>query len=185
MRGTAIVIALSVFYCGGLLAAEVPSGLAVGERADQFLVKDCTGPAAGKTLCYYCRYGTRPVISLFVREAGADLGKLVEQIDRMVSEHRRERLAAFVVLIADDTRASEQNLRKLAVDHRIQHTPLTIYRDQAARLRDGYRLAPEAAVTLMMWREGNVRVSRGFASTRLEEAEIASFLAAVRRSLSE
>ena len=33
-------------------AAELESGLQVGDRAGAFNVKDCTGPSKGKSLCY-------------------------------------------------------------------------------------------------------------------------------------
>jgi hypothetical protein len=34
------------------LAADVKSGLQVGEQAGAYNVKDCTGPSAGTSLCY-------------------------------------------------------------------------------------------------------------------------------------
>lgn len=33
-------------------AAELRSGLQVGDKAGAFNVKDCTGPSQGKKLCY-------------------------------------------------------------------------------------------------------------------------------------
>lgn len=33
-------------------AAELESGLQVGDAAGPFNVKDCTGPSKGKSLCY-------------------------------------------------------------------------------------------------------------------------------------
>ncbi len=47
---TSMVIAATA--CGALMAAELQSGLQVGEIADAFDVKDITGPNKGKTLCY-------------------------------------------------------------------------------------------------------------------------------------
>ena len=35
-----------------VFAADVKSGLQVGDSAGAYNVKDCTGPNAGKTLCY-------------------------------------------------------------------------------------------------------------------------------------
>ena len=35
-----------------LMAAELKSGLQVGDHAGAFNVKDITGPRAGKSLCY-------------------------------------------------------------------------------------------------------------------------------------
>ena len=34
------------------VAAKLESGLKVGEKAEAFNVKDCTGPNTGKSLCY-------------------------------------------------------------------------------------------------------------------------------------
>jgi hypothetical protein len=34
------------------VAAEIKSGLQVGDSAGAYNVKDCTGPNAGKSLCY-------------------------------------------------------------------------------------------------------------------------------------
>jgi hypothetical protein len=45
-------IALAVATAGVLIAAEVQSGLKVGEHAGAFNVKDITGPNKGKSLCY-------------------------------------------------------------------------------------------------------------------------------------
>lgn len=46
-------VALAALAMGAVaLAAEIKSGLQVGEAAGAYNVKDCTGPAAGTSLCY-------------------------------------------------------------------------------------------------------------------------------------
>jgi hypothetical protein len=45
-------IALAVAACGVLVAADLQSGLQVGDHAGAFNVKDITGPNKGKSLCY-------------------------------------------------------------------------------------------------------------------------------------
>ena len=45
-------MALVVVACGVASAAELQSGLQVGDHAGPFNVKDITGPNAGKSLCY-------------------------------------------------------------------------------------------------------------------------------------
>lgn len=44
--------ALALAACGVVVAAELQSGLQVGESAGAFNVKDITGPNKGKSLCY-------------------------------------------------------------------------------------------------------------------------------------
>jgi hypothetical protein len=46
-------LALAALTVGAVaLAAEIKSGLQVGEHAGAYNVKDITGPNAGKSLCY-------------------------------------------------------------------------------------------------------------------------------------
>jgi hypothetical protein len=46
-------VALAALVVGAVAsAAEIQSGLQVGEHAGAYNVKDCTGPAAGTSLCY-------------------------------------------------------------------------------------------------------------------------------------
>lgn len=52
-RALAPAVALAALSTGALLlAAEIQSGLQVGDSTRAFNVKDITGPAAGTSLCY-------------------------------------------------------------------------------------------------------------------------------------
>ena len=44
------IVALS--FSALAVAEDLQSGLQVGDKAGYFEVKDCTGPSAGKSLCY-------------------------------------------------------------------------------------------------------------------------------------
>lgn len=170
------IMTIGVFSISILSArvfAETPlSGLKVGELPTPFDVKDCTGPAAGKTLCYYCRYGQRPVISVFTRQMSEQVIELVKQIDAAVDKHRSKRMAAFVVLVGKDGFATEKQLKSLAEQHEITHTPLTIYRDTKAVLKENYRISPDAEVSVMMWNKGTVKASFSFADGRLNQSSV-------------
>ena len=46
-------VALLITSIGAVaMAADLESGLQVGESAGAFTVNDCTGPSEGKSLCY-------------------------------------------------------------------------------------------------------------------------------------
>lgn len=45
-------LALLALTSVAVLAADVKSGPGVGDSAGAYNVKDCTGPNAGKSLCY-------------------------------------------------------------------------------------------------------------------------------------
>ena len=181
---TATVAAMVAFCLATLFAEEhlrSPLESAVGQPAGPFQVKDCTGPAAGKTVCYYCRYGHRPVVGVFVRTLNEDVARLIERLDRAVEEHRDERLAAFVVLIAADTPEAEQELKQLAEKSRVRHLPLTIFRDQPETLRDVYKISDTTPTTVMMWKEGKFTLQQAMA--KVDAPQIAGWVAEMKKSL--
>jgi len=178
-----LVIALWLAACGSASAekaAPLESGLKKGERPDTFDVQDCTGPAAGKRLCYFCRYGLRPVCGIFVRELDGDVAELIGQVDRTVREHRDKRLAAFVVYLGRNTSDAEAALKDLAAEQNVRSTPLTILAGKYEDLKASYRLADEAAITVITWRRGIALDNFASGDTELSEAEMQQIAAAVQ-----
>ncbi len=171
-----VTILVMVLTAGISIGEELRSGLQVGERPSPFNVRDCTGPAAGKTLCYYCRYGSRPVVSIFTWQLNDELVKLVKEIDNTVSKNREQRMAAFVVYLADDVFAAEKQLKRIAEEQGLRRTPLTIFRDTQSVLRENYAIDPDAAVTVMMWDGGKVEVNRVFGEASFEPSTIESLI---------
>ena len=52
MRTLLVSSVVGLAVCGVATASDLQSGLQVGDAAGYFEVKDCTGPAAGQSLCY-------------------------------------------------------------------------------------------------------------------------------------
>lgn len=159
---------------GLIVIGSSQTGLHAGDRAGAFNVYDCTGPAKGQSLCYCCRYGRRPVISLFAREINAELAGLIEQIDKQVAEHADASLAAFVVVLTEDPEEDEAKLQELAERHKIENVPLTLF-DGFVGPAD-YKLDEEAALTVMMWKDQDIRVKQGFASGEFKKSSIKDVL---------
>ncbi len=159
---------VAILTLASSLHAEITSGPAPGEQAGTFMVYDVTGPAAGKTLCYRCRLANRPTVAVFARELNDDLAALVKSLDEAVERHERERLGAFVVLLADTNHKLdvEKELREFAARHKLT-TPLTIFENVEGPKE--YRLAADARVTVLWWKNGEMvgRDARG-ASARGE-----------------
>ena len=110
------ILAITVLASGvltGVNAADIESGLKVGDFAGAYYVSDVTGPAAGEKLCYRCRYGNRPVVNIFTRKMDENVTKLVKQIDEVVGRNRDNGLAAFVVVLSDDPGAQETPLKQV------------------------------------------------------------------------
>lgn len=172
-----LLLAAALLTWHELHADEIASGLAPGKHPLPLQVRDCTGPAAGKTLCYTCRYAERPTTAIFVRGLSPSVAQLAQRIDQQLEQHRDARLAAYLVIVADDSAELEAALKLLAKQQHLRHLPLTILRDRASKLAETYGVSPDAAVTAMHWRDGSVVASRGFATSALSTLEIDNVIA--------
>jgi hypothetical protein len=157
------------------LAAEPKSAaLQVGDAVEAFYVKDVTGPAAGTELCYRCRYGNRPVISIFTRKVTEPVASLAKEVDATVGEHADKDLAGFFVLLTDDPVSQEEGLKKLAKDNGIRNLPLTTFNDVGGPRN--YKLTKDADVTVMMWVDGTLQVNEAFKAGDLSKEKIAALV---------
>ena len=167
-------IASSLLTSGSACAADIESGLQVGAFPGAFYVDDVTGPSAGEKLCYRCRYGAQPVVSIFTRKLDDNVAKLVKELDSVVGNNRDSRMAAFVVLLTDDQDAGQTTLKKAADTHGIKHTPLTVFENSVGPGK--YRIAKEADVTVLMWVESDVKVNHAFSASDLNSDAIAKIV---------
>ncbi|PQO45504.1 hypothetical protein [Blastopirellula marina] len=131
--------------------------LQLGEQPGAFQVEDVTGPAAGESLCYRCKYGSRPTVVIFAREVNPSVANLVQQIDQKVSENEEKKLAAFMVALNEDPEEIKPQLIDVQTSHHIRHIPLTVFNDLHGPA--GYGLSPEATVQVMMWNREGIRVN--------------------------
>lgn len=154
------VAALAVVCASALVAADKSECLEVGSKVAAFYVTDVTGPAAGEKLCYRCRYGGKPVVSVFIREVNPEVAKLVKEVDAQVGANKEAGMAAFVVLLSENPEADAEKLKTLAAEQGIKHTPLTTF-DGAAGPAD-YKVAKESDVTVMMWVNSTLKVNDAF-----------------------
>lgn len=153
-------------------AAQVKSGLEPGSYAAPFIVRDITGPAKGESLCYFCRYGGRPVVSIFARDVDENLTKLVKQVDQQIEKNKDQQLSAFVVLLTDDPDAAAPKLKKLAETTKVKNVPLTLFDGQTGP--EDYKIAKDANLNVMMWVGGQVKVNEAFAKAKLAKKQLAS-----------
>ena len=168
------VLGLMVSACQFASAADLKSGLQVDASPPAFNVTDVTGPNAGTKLCYRCQYGSRPVVSVFLRKMDENTAKLVKQIDDVVGKQEEKKMAAFVTVLSDDPDAQEASLKKTAKEQKITHTPLTVFDNGVGP--KAYNINEKANVTVMMWVDGNVMVNHAFAAGDLSDEAIAKVI---------
>lgn len=155
-------------------AADLKSGLQVGDYPTAFNVADVTGPAAGQELCYRCRYTTQPVVSIFAREMNKNVTQLVKELDGVVGRNRGNRMAAFVVLLTDKPHDIQDGLLKVAEDNRIRNTPLTVYKNSLGPSR--YRINKDADITVVMWVDSDVKANHAYKAEDLNKESIQKIL---------
>jgi hypothetical protein len=169
-RFIAPALACFVAAAGIVVAADLKSGLDIGESTTAFNVRDITGPNKGKTLCYRCQYGAKPVTAIFTREITPEVAALIKQIDSTVVDNQPKNMCAFVVLLTDDADAGAKQLEKLAADQKITKTPLTVFDGAAGP--EKYKIAKDAAVTVMMWNKSRVAVNHAFGAGKLTADQV-------------
>ena len=152
------------------IAAGVKSGLDIGEPTTAFNVKDVTGPSAGKSLCYRCQYGARPVSCIFTREITEEVAALIQQIDQTVGANKSKDMKGFVVLLTNNADEGAKQLAKLAADKGIKNVPLTVFDGVAGP--EKYKIAKDAAVTVLMWNKSRVQVNHSFANAKISADDL-------------
>lgn len=121
------------------------------------------------------------MVSIFAREITDELTSLVKQIDKAVGKNEKQKMAAFVVFLSDDPDATEPKLKALAEKHGIKNVPLTIFDGTAGPPR--YKIAKDAAVTVMMWRGFKVSSNHAFAKGKLDKSGIKKVVASTSKIL--
>ena len=177
MKRMIAVVSVLAIGLGSLtaLAAALESGLKIGDAPGAFNVKDITGPNAGKSLCYRCNYGARPVVSVFAREVNDNLASLIKQVDAVVEQNKDKKMAAFVVVLAEDADKLAPKLEALAKQNGIKNVPLTIFDGVAGP--DSYNIAKGADVTVLMWNKMSVKANFALEKGKLDDKMITTIVA--------
>ncbi len=118
-------------------------------------------------------YGASPVVCVFTRTTSEPLTSLVKQVDAAIAKNSS--LKSFVVYLTDDPDKDAATLKSLAAECGLKSVPLTITDDVGGP--PSYRLSPDAEVTVLMWRGGQVKVNHAFAPGQLTTAEVDVILA--------
>jgi len=151
----AALLALALLIGGSAAGGNAPikSGPQVGELLPgPFHPLNVTGESAGEKHCLYCQHGPAPVAMVFARTPSDQLTALIKKIDAATAQHAKAEMGSFVVFLSNQEGLAKQ-LKTLAEKNSIKHTTLAI--DQPAG-PDGYKVAKEAEVTVVLYRNAKV-----------------------------
>jgi len=106
------------------------------------------------------------VVNIFAREITDDLASLVKQVDDVVAKNADKKMAAFLVVLADDADAVAPKLEELAEKHGIKHVPLTIFDGESGP--GDYKIAKDADLTVLMWLKRDIKVNHALKKGELD-----------------
>ena len=114
-------------------------------------------------------------MNVFTRSLTDDLASLVKGIDSFVDQNKTKQAAAFVVLLSSDPDADESKLKEFAKKHDIKNVPLTVFDGEAGP--PNYKVAKDAEVTVLLWKQRDVKANHAFGKDGLNAAAVKKVLA--------
>ena len=125
--------------------------------------------------------GNRPVVAIFARDVDDALTGLVKKVDEATAKHADAKMASWVVFCNDDEKL-EEKLKALAKKEKIDTCVLTIVDRKA--VPSGYKLAPEADITVVLYVNRTVKANHAFKKGELKGKDIDAILADLPKILS-
>lgn len=162
---------------------RIRSGPEIGSTIHQFFVRAVTGPHRNRSVCYVCRYGSRPVVMVLIQQSDPKVATLLKAVDELVDDNRISGLRSFGVLVTDESAQAVPVLQTLAFDERIR-MPLTAATTAIAG-PGCHNLHEEAATTVILYRNQQAVRNFAFARGQISEASIQPLVKGIRQMLEE
>jgi len=140
------------------------SGPQVGERPLPFTSNMVTGEHRGRQYCYVCELKDEPAALVFLRRVDPAAARLLRGLREAVETHRGAKLFAWVVFLGGTDAAAQLALERESFDLaracESTQVPVSVLGDPQGP--PGYRIAPEAAATVLFFRSGKVLYNRAY-----------------------
>lgn len=160
----ALLAVISRLPSVGAAPAALRSGPQPGERMLPFTSNMVTGPHRGQQYCYVCQLKDEPAVLAFVRHPDEATARLLREIRDAARERRADHLFGWMVFLGGESTeaqtAMERQAYELARASDATTLPVSVLGDPQGP--PGYVIAPEAEVTLVMFRGGKVLYNRSY-----------------------
>lgn len=121
------------------------------------------------------------MVCVFARETSGPLTSLVKQVDEQIAKNKA--LKGFVVVLTDDSDKTARTLKEIASKGDVKSVPLTLVADPAGP--PDYKIARNADLTVMMWKDGKVKVNHSFAKGKFTDADVKTIVSDIPRLLGD
>lgn len=155
--------------CLFLFPADLQSGPQPGKKFNPYTFLMATGPNRGTSHCYVCETGDEPAVIVFARSTSEGLGDLLKQADRLLTKHQAEKLHGWVTFVGMKQPLKEPEIVNWSRKLGLRSLPLGIY--ELTEGPPGYRLNPEADVTVLLVKGGKVAHNFAYHTSELKAAE--------------
>src|SRR5262245_33869638 len=179
-RLTVALLSLALLAGTAWAAENLRSGPQTGQPVPgPFHPLNINGDNAGEKYCLFCKNGMNPVAMVFARECSEPLTKLIKEIDAATVKHKGEGMGSFVVFLSDDE-SLKGKLKDLAKKSDLKECILAI--DNPAG-PNGYNVSKDADVTVVLYKDRNVKSNFAFKKGELKEKDIEKIVADVKKIL--
>ncbi len=162
-------------------AAELKSGPQAGDDVGPYYVTKVAGNPTdgvevGKSLCYRCKMGKRPVVMVFARKADDNLATLVKELDKVVADNTEKKAAAFVNMLGGEADALKPTAEKFISQTGAKNVAVVVPNDFENGPTD-YKISPQAEVTVLIYKDGKVSKNHALAAGALNKDTVKQIIA--------
>jgi hypothetical protein len=162
-------------------AEAVKSGLQPGEKITTiFEPLNLNGPHAGEPYCLICENGLSPVVMVFARELNEPVLALLRKLDEVSVKHKDKELGAFAVFLNEENKLRDE-LAAAAKRSNFQRLVVGTYAPPGP---DGFAVAKDADVTVVLYTEHEVKANHAFRRGELSAAAVSAILIDLPKILS-
>jgi len=158
------------------MAADTQTTLKQGDPIGAFYVTKAGGAVEdgvenGEELCYRCRYGSSPIVMIFARETGGQVGDLIKKLDAAVASNQDHRLRGLLTLLGEDAGALKTRASELANQTSVQQVPIAIAKESHTGPAN-YKLSPQVPVTVVLANDSQVVATHLLDSDQIDVAAL-------------
>lgn len=151
------ILSISLVYAD---ASAGSNGLKEGDPLGVFHVTKIAGAVddavePGETLCYRCRYGSRPMVLIFARDIGGKVSELLKAVDHLVADHEDAKLKGLLTLIGEDAGVLKAEGEKIAEKTAVKWVPIAVAKETKTGPLN-YKLSNDAQVTIVLAQDSQV-----------------------------
>lgn len=183
----AVLLSWSTVASAAEKTEKMISGPQPGDKLEAFDVTKLAGAGndnveIGKKLCYRCLLGDRPVVMVFTSQLDLELANLIQALDKAVADNGDKKLASFVNLMGSDTSILKQAAEAIVQHLNVKNIAIVMPEDTVKGPKD-YKLNPEAATTVLIYREGTVKANYALGPGKLDQDATKKILADTKKML--